>query len=597
MAKRNKIKIDEDAKFDKGQFNRSLKIFSYMLPYKWSFIIGMVLLFLGSGIFLAIMKVPGEIFNIIDGQSKYDISVNQLFIALVILLGLQSLLSFLRVQLFAIVSEKSTASLRRELYEKLITLDIPFFEKNRVGELTSRISNDVAQVHNVLSITLAEFFRQIIILVGGIGLIIYTMPRLALIMLFTFPVVVIAAMFFGRYIRDLMKARQDELAQTNVVVEETIQNIQDVKTYTNEKYEVNRYVERLNNAVRVALKAATMRGLFSSFIILVMFGALFFIMWRAAIMVQNGDMYSGDLVDFVVYTGLIGAAIASLGSFYTQLVSAIGASDRLLDIMQEDSEINLTAAPQDDVRFSGALSFNSVSFHYPTRPDIEVLKNISFSVQPGERIALVGASGAGKSTIMQLLLQFYHTSNGNISIDGKDITDYALSDYRRNFGLVPQEVLLFGGTIKENIAYGNPDATEEQIIEAAKQANAWNFISSFPEGLETLVGERGVKLSGGQRQRVAIARAILKNPAILLLDEATSALDAESEKAVQEALDNLMENRTSIVIAHRLSTIRNVDCIYVIEDGKIIEKGTHNELAAIEGGAYNTLAKLQFEIQ
>lgn len=597
MARRNKIKIDEDAKFEKNQFKRSLKIFSYMLPYKWAFIIGMVLLFLGSGIFLAIMKVPGEIFNIIDGTSEYDISINQLFVVLVVLLGLQSLFSFLRVQLFAIVSEKSTASLRRELYEKLITLNIPFFEKNRVGELTSRISNDIAQVHNVLSITLAEFFRQIIILVGGIGLIIFTMPRLALIMLFTFPVVVIAAMFFGRYIRTLMKERQDEIAQTNVVVEETIQNIQEVKSYTNEKFEVGRYVERLDNAVRVALKAATMRGLFSSFIILVMFGALFFIMWQAAKMVQSGTMQSGDLVDFVVYTGLIGAAIASLGSFYTQLVSSIGASDRLLDIMEEEGEINLEETVTKKTTFQGELAFNNVSFEYPTRQDMQVLKNVSFKVKKGERIALVGASGAGKSTIMQLLLQFYNTSSGSITVDNKNINEYALSDYRKNFGLVPQEVLLFGGSIRENIAYGNPEATEKEIIEAAKQANAWEFISSFPEGLETLVGERGVKLSGGQRQRVAIARAILKDPAILLLDEATSALDAESEKAVQEALDKLMENRTSIVIAHRLSTIRNVDCIYVIENGEIVEKGTHDELAGREGGAYNALAKLQFEIQ
>lgn len=583
-------------KLTKENLSKSLQLFKYVLPYKWAFIMGMVMLTLGSLIFVGIMKVPGEIFNVIENNSRFDISLNQLFLVLTVLLVLQAVFSFFRVQLFAIVSEKSIASVRQDLYERLISLPLPFFEERRVGELTSRISNDVTQVQSAMSTTLAEFIRQIIVFIGGVAIIVFTMPRLALLILLTFPLVVIAAMFFGKYIRKLMKERQDKIAQTNVVVEETMQNIQDVKSYTNEWFEVGRYASYLKESVQIALSAAKMRGLFAAFIILVMFGALFFIMWRAAIMVQSGDMLKGDLVDFVVFTGIIGGAIASLGSLYTQLVSAVGSSERILEILNESPEIELRTTKkltQED-RFTGDISFENVHFSYPTRPDIEVLKGIDLKVPHGQKIALVGASGAGKSTIAQLLLQFYKITDGKITVDGQNIYDYDLTKYRQNLAIVPQEVMLFGGTIKENIQYGTPDATDAEIEAAAKKANALEFINSFPEGMDTIVGERGVKLSGGQRQRIAIARAILKDPAILILDEATSALDAESEKVVQEALEVLMQNRTSIIIAHRLATIRNVDRIYVLEDGHVVESGTHDELSHVENGVYNTLAKLQF---
>lgn len=601
----------EKKSLNKERLNQGLRIFRYVLPYKWPFIMGMLSLVVGSLIFLVIMLVPGEMLNILNGASTEGLSsiserlpgnsglgmnINQLFLAAMILLGVQGLLSFWRVNLFAIVSEKGMANLRTDIYGKLIGLSIPFFEKRRVGELTSRITTDVTQVQNVISVTLAEFIRQIIILFGGIAIIVFTMPRLALTMLLTFPVVVVGAMFFGRYIRRLMKARQDQLAETNVVVEETMQTIQTVKAYTNEWFEVGRYTQKLQGAVDLALKAAKMRGLFAAFIIFVMFGALFFIMWRAALMVQAGTLDPGDLVHFVVFTGTIGAAIASLGNFYTEIVSAIGATERIFDILDENSEIEPLTEPTENIRLNGAIRYEQVHFTYPTRPDIDVLKGIDLEIQPGKKIALVGASGSGKSTIVALLQRFYPLVDGKITIGGTDIKDLPLSAYRRNIGIVPQEVLLFGGTIRENILYGKPDAEEAEIVDAAKKANAWEFISGFPEGLDTIVGERGVKLSGGQRQRVAIARAILKDPAILLLDEATSSLDAESERLVQAALDGLMEGRTSIIIAHRLSTIREVDQIYVIDDGKIVEQGTHQELSLQEDGVYNNLAKLQFEM-
>lgn len=599
MARNRTDRVEgEQRKLSGEKLRRSLKVFQYVLPYKWPFIWGMFFLAIGSLLFLAIMKLPGEILNIISGESKYRLTTTGAFVAVIILLAVQSVFSYLRVQLFAVVSEKSMAALRRDLYQKLVTLGIPFLEERRVGELTSRITSDVTQVQGVVSLTLAEFIRQIIVFLGGVFIIIFTMPKLALIMLATIPIVVVSAMFFGRYIRKLMRARQDQLAATNVVVEETMQSIQTVKAYTNEDFEVKRYGQSLTEMVRISLKAAQMRGLFAAFIIFVMFGALFFIIWQAAQMVEKGEMLKGDLLDFAVFTGIIATAIASLGNFYTEIVSAIGATERILDILDQPSEVTVQTLDHKETqqRFSGEISYRDVHFAYPSRLDVPVLKGVSFDIPAGSRIALVGASGGGKSTIMQLLLQFYTLGSGEILVDGESIYGYDLTLYRKNIGIVPQEVLLFGGTIRENIIYGKPDAAEEEIIAAARQANAWDFIQSFPEGLDTLVGERGVKLSGGQRQRIAIARAILKDPAILLLDEATSSLDAESEKLVQEALNKLMVGRTSIIIAHRLATVRDVDCIYVLDNGTIIEKGTHEELSAIEDGAYNALAKLQFEL-
>ncbi len=587
---------EEKPKLSKDKLRRALKLYSYVLPHKWAFIAGMVFLSLGSAIFLAIMKLPGAILDAVNGSHSNGMSIERIVSLLFILLGIQALFSYIRVRLFAVVSERSMAALRNDLYAKLITLDIPFFEERRVGELTSRITNDITQVQGVISITLAEFIRQIIIFIGGVVIIVVTMKTLALILLATVPIVMVLAMVFGRYVRKLMKARQDQLAEANVIVEETMQSIQSVKAYTNEGFELGRYSRQVNTTVNTSLQAAHMRGLFAAFIIFVMFGALFFIIWRAAIMVQSGVLTEGSLIDFTVYAAIIGGAIASLGSFYTEIVSAVGATDRILDILEQPSEVAVAPAEtQAHSRFEGKVEFQEVHFSYPTRKDVEVLKGINLKIQPGQRIALAGPSGAGKSTIIQLLLQFYKPDSGTILVDERPANEYDLRAYRQNMAIVPQEVMLFGGTIRDNILYGKPGATDEEVIEAARQANAWDFISAFPDGLDTIVGERGVKLSGGQRQRVAIARAILKDPAILLLDEATSSLDAESEKAVQEALDKLMQGRISIIIAHRLSTIREADCICVIDGGRIVEQGTHAELSQLQDGIYNSLARLQFQ--
>lgn len=593
----NKDKAENSAKpkFSKEKFQKNGYIFRYLIPYRVPFFLGMLVLSAGSILFLLIMKLPGEVFNILDKKPTYPITLNQLFLSILLLLGIQSVLSYFRISLFAIVSEKSMATLRSDLFKKMISLPIPWIEEQRVGELTSRITNDVTQIQGALATTVAEFLRQIIILVGGILFIVFAMPRLALIMLGTFPLVVFAAMYFGKHIRKFTKERQDELAQTNVVVEETMQNIRTVKAFTNEWFELKRYASHLNKVVNLALKAATMRGLFASFIVFVMFGALFFIMWQAALMVENGTLVKGDLVNFIIFTGIIGGAIASLGTFYTELITALGAGERIVDILQMPGERNIDSSKPISKRFQGKIDFSEVFFAYPSRPEKMVLKGIDLNVNPGERIALVGMSGAGKSTMTQLLMQFYKADTGQIFIDNLPVQEYDLSDLRGNMAIVPQDVMLFGGSIKDNIAYGNPSASDSDIMEAAKKANAWEFIEGFPLKMETIVGERGVKLSGGQKQRVAIARAILKDPAILILDEATSSLDAESERLVQEALQVLMVGRTSIIIAHRLATIKDVNQIYVLENGTIAEKGTHQELLQNENGLYTSLAKLQFE--
>jgi ABC-type multidrug transport system fused ATPase/permease subunit len=572
------------------------KIFRFIRPYRFAFGFGLVLLFVSSITFMVFPYLSGLMVDIASGEKEMPYSLVDVGWILALILVVQGAVSYFRIYLFSIVSEKGIADVRRALYEKLISMPMSFFEHARVGELVSRLTADVEKLYNAFSITLAEFLRQIIILLAGIIFLAFRAPQLSLIMLATFPVVIIGAMFFGRFIRKLSKERQEELAESNNILNETMQAIQAVKAFTNELFESVRYSNRINRVVGMSLKYARWRALFSVFIVTFLFGALFFIIWQGAMMVQDGTMSVGVLIEFVAYTAIIGASIAGLGNFYTELLGAIGATERIREILLEDQEIDIQHAGQiPDAPVKGHIEYKNVRFRYPTRPDIEVLKDLSLKVEPGQKVALVGTSGAGKSTIVQLLLRFYKIDEGDILVDGQSISTFNTTAYRRNIAIVPQEVILFGGSIRENILYGNPNAAEEAIIEAAKKANAWDFIQTFPEGLDTLVGERGVKLSGGQRQRIAIARAILKDPAILLLDEATSSLDAESEKVVQDALATLMEGRTSIIIAHRLATIRDVDQIFVIENGQIIEQGTHTELSQQEEGAYNTLAKLQFE--
>lgn len=588
---------------------RTLKIFRFVLPYRATFLVGMGFLVLSNLTTLTFPLLIGKMSEVIEGKSPY--TINQVTGVFVVILVLQAIFSFLRIYTFTQVSERAMRDVRRALYAKIITLPIPFFEQRRVGELMSRVTSDVTQLQDVLSITLAEFFRQIFTLVIGIGIILFISTKLTLFMLATFPVLVVAALFFGRFIRKISKQAQDELAKTNVVVEETMQSINVVKAFTNERYEVGRYTTALQRVVSVALKAATFRGAFVSFIIFGLFGAIVAVVWYGAQLVGDGELILSDLLTFLFYTAFIGGSVGGLGDIYAQIQKTIGASERILEILEEKSEVELgkeqgagskelknsQSAIPNSKSVNGHVEFRRVGFRYPSRPDVAVLRDLSLTVRAGEKIALVGHSGAGKSTIVQLLMRYYAVGEGEIRVDGRNVLDYDITDLRQNIAIVPQEVMLFGGTIFENIAYGNPQATEADVRDAARKANALEFIEHFPEGFQTVVGERGVKLSGGQRQRVAIARAILKDPAILILDEATSSLDAESERLVQDALDGLMEGRTTLIIAHRLATIRSVDRIYVIRDGQVAEQGTHDELARYDEGIYANLVKLQFEVE
>lgn len=593
MAKKRgtALEPEEKRKLNKQNLSKLGGIFRFLMPYKLAFISGLVFLLFSSLTLLTFPFVAGKLIDTAQGSTWIVNDVNSIALILIGILAVQSIFSFFRVWLFALVSERSMRDIRQQLYSRLVRLPMTFFDKRRTGELISRITADVSQLQDTFSTTLAELFRQIVTLVAGIGFLLFNTPKLTVFMLGTFPVLILIAMFFGRFIRKLSKKTQDELAAANVIVEETLQSISTVKSFVGEAYESARYGKGLNAVVGVALTTAKYRGAFISFIIFALFGGIVAVMWYGASLVADGQMSVGELVSFVLYTTFIGGSIAGLGDIYSQLQKAIGSSERVLEIMDEEPEAEFGETSES---FDGRIEFSEVGFRYPTRPEVEVLKNVSFRVESGEKVALAGHSGAGKSTIIQLLLRFYEAEKGTIQIDGRDVRDWDLKVLRSKIGIVPQEVLLFGGTIRENIAYAKPGATEEEIILAAKKANAWQFITQFPEGLGTLVGERGVKLSGGQRQRVAIARAILKDPAILILDEATSSLDAESESLVQQALDELMKGRTTLIIAHRLATIRKVDRIYALSEGRIVEQGSHKELLADEGGFYANLVRLQF---
>ena len=422
-----------------------------------------------------------------------------------------------------------------------------------------------------------------------------TSLKLTLFMLMILPVIMILVVLFGRYIRKLSKLAQKQVADSNVIVEETLQGIQSVKAFTNEFFEMLRYKQKTVEIAQTGIKNGKLRGAFSSFTILGLFGAMVAVIWKGAHLLATGELATGELFSFVIYSMFIGGTIGGMADVFARVQKFIGATEDLLEIFNEPVEEvgEITSLPPDQV-LHGSIRFDTLSFSYPTRTETEVLHEISVTIKPDTLVALVGPSGAGKSTFVSLLLRLYEPTQGHILFDERDNLSIPISALRSQMAIVPQDIFLFGGTIRENIAYGKTGATNEMIIEAARKANAWDFINQFPEGLETLVGERGTQLSGGQRQRIAIARAVLKDPKILILDEATSSLDSESERLVQDALEKLMKGRTSIVIAHRLSTIRQADNILVLNNGQIIEQGTHEELLLVKDGLYRNLSGLQF---
>ena len=577
------------SKNKKLSLKRASRLFQYIKPYRVEFSFGLFFLLLSTAASLIFPALMGQLVD--SASDKLISNINEIAIALLVLFALQAIFSYFRIVLFVNVTEKTLAVIRQETYAHLIKLPMNFFSKRRVGELNSRIASDISLLQETFTTDLAEFIRQILIVIGGIAFLSFTSVKLTLFMLAIIPAMMLAAVFFGKYIKRFSKQVQEKVAESNTIIEETLQGISNVKAFTNEFFEINRYTKKTNEVMNIAKKGGRYRGAFASFIIFCLFGSIVAVIWYGVLMINSNELSIGELFTFILYSVFIGASVGGMADIYAKLQKAIGATEHLMDILDEEKEdINST---YDAEAVRGQIQFKDLSFAYPNRADVQVLKNLNFTVKQGQNIALVGPSGAGKTTLTSILFGFYKIEEGQITIDNKNIEDYDLHFLRKQIAIVPQDVLLFGGTIKENIAYGKLDANDEEIEEAAQKANALNFINDFPEKMDTLVGERGIQLSGGQRQRIAIARALLKNPSILILDEATSALDSESEKLVQEAMDILMKGRTSIVIAHRLSTIKNADCILVLENGQIIEQGTHQELTG-NGGLYSQLSDLQF---
>lgn len=588
------------AKLSKESLKRSMRLFRYMSSKdRWLFGLGTLFLGITAGASILFPKLLGDMMDGIfiygkDGvsqapdQSKLE-EIAQYFVYLFVV---QAVFSFLRISIYVRVTEGMTFGLRKDLFRSVIGQNMHFFGTQRTGEILSRFSSDIAQIQDTFTTNLAMFIRQILIMLLGVVLIFNTSTTLALYMLASIPVVIIVALFFGKFIRSLSKEVQDITAENNTIVEESITGITNVKAYTNEAFELDRYTENSNYLRKESIKRGYWRGAFSSFIIVCLFGAIVWLTFMGLGMVRDGQMGIGELFNFMLLTTFVGTSIGGMAEQFVQIQKTLGAVERVLDIIDSPTESNDS---NNELSSLKGLHFKDVSFSYPSRPESEVLKQISFELKPGKTTALVGPSGSGKSTIASLIYQFYHPTLGEILMDNKPVSEYDLNQYRKQFALVPQEVILFGGSIYDNIKYGRPDAREEEIHQAAKEAYAWDFIQGFPEGFNTLVGDRGMKLSGGQKQRIAIARAILRNPKFLILDEATSALDSESEFEVQKALQTLMKDRTSLIIAHRLSTIKNADSIIVLKNGLVLEEGNHESLMQLSSGVYRQMIEKQLE--
>lgn len=594
------------ARLNRENLRAAARLLAYLRPHRGLLLAACGALILSSLLSLCFPFLAGSLMDAAaPGGAAHSPAwlphnINWVALLMLAVLAVQATSTFFHSTTMTKVGQRAVADLRRDTYARLICLPMAFFGQRRVGELNSRISADLTQIESTLIMAVPQFLRQILLLLGGITLIAATSGRLTLIMLASIPPVIALAVVFGRKMRGNSREAQDKLAETGIIVEETLQGIFNVKAFVNEAFEIGRYGRSMDAYLRVALAGARLRGAFVAFIVFSLFGCIVLVLWSGASLLQNGSITIGQMTRFVLYTAFVAGAMGQFADLYSQVQKAAGATQRVRELLLEKPEFAIpsalenpqTATPLPPLR--GAVEFHNVHFHYASRPEVEVLKGISFQVRPGEKIALVGPSGSGKSTIISLLLRFYDPQTGEIRMDGRPAPDYPLAWLRNQMSIVPQEALLFGGGIYENIAYGRPGATEAEIMAAARQAHAHEFIAPFPEGYQTLVGERGVKLSGGQRQRVAIARAILKDPAILILDEATSSLDSESERLVQLALDRLMEGRTTFIIAHRLATVRRADRIAVIQDGRLVESGTHAELYQRADGLYRHLAELQF---
>ncbi len=608
MAKRRNglSKDTEDipkAKLSKANFKKSFRLFRYLGTSKWLFVLGMLFIAGTAAVGLYFPVAAGKMFGYLGSTGmnaeQFSHLVSGTGLELLILLVVQGLVSFGRVYTFSIVTENILKGLRTDTFSKLVQMPMTFFSKNQVADLSSRVATDINVISEAFTVSIAEVIRQSIVGVGGLCLLVYfTSWDVAKWFIVIIPPITLIAIVYGKKIRGYSKALQDKISESSVIVSEALTGITSVKAFTNEYLEIGKYEKVTSEIRKFGIKYGVMRGAFFAFIIMCVFGSIFFILYKMLLLINAGELTTENFGKFMMLSLFVAGSIGGLPEQLGSIQRALGATDRVFEIIDSQNEhINLAHTNNLNLnRVKGDLEFRNIQFTYPTRPDFPVLKDVSFTVQAGQTVALVGSSGSGKSTLASMALRFYEPNAGEYVIDGKKSTDYDLTEFRDQIAIVPQDVLLFGGSIKENILYGKPNATEEEVMDAAKQANAYDFIMAFPDKFDTMVGDRGIQLSGGQRQRVAIARAVLKNPSILILDEATSSLDSESERLVQEALDKLMVGRTSIVIAHRLSTIRNADKIVVLQKGEVAEIGTHQELMSNDRGLYQKLNKLQLEV-
>jgi ABC transporter fused permease/ATP-binding protein len=527
--------------------------------------------------------------NLAEGGTASDF--NQAAAILVVLFLVQSVFSMLRSWLYTVAGERVVARLREHLFSAIIGQEIGFFDQRRTGELTNRLASDTTVLQNTVTVNVSMALRFTVTGLGGLGLLIYMSPRLAVVSMAVVPVVAIGATVYGRLLRRISTKVQDALAQSTEIAEETISGVRTVRAFAQEQQETARYNVAVQKSYRLAARRALYAGFFQGGLSFAGYSAIALVVWWGGGMVADKAMTLGDLTAFLLYTVMVAFSLGALSGLWGDFMKAAGASQRVFELLDRHSPLEHSdGAVLENI--SGEIRFESVDFCYPTRPDVPVLTEFDLAVSPGQVVALVGPSGSGKSTVAQLLARFYDPKGGVVTVDGHPLTDLDAKALRRHIGTVAQEPTLFATSITNNIRYGRPDASMEDVIAAATAANAHDFVSEFPEGYETQVGERGVRLSGGQKQRVAIARALLKDPKILILDEATSALDSESEHLVQEALDRLMQGRTTLVIAHRLSTVREADQVFVLDRGRVVEHGDHSSLIAA-GGLYERLVKRQ----
>jgi subfamily B ATP-binding cassette protein MsbA len=579
---------------DRKAFTGYTRLLRFVRPYWKLLALAGVILTINSIAGLALpMVVRFVVDSALVAQSLF--LLNRVTMLLLGLFALQAVLGFGQAYLLGWTGERVVANLRTTLYAHLQAMPLRFFANTRIGELLSRLGNDVTTIQNAVTDTLLSLLSNTIMLIGGIVIIFAMAWRLTLVMLAVVPLAVVGMIILGRLVRRLSKQVQDALADTSATAEETLNGIRIVKSFAREPYEVNRYGEGVERLFRISVERVRLNAILGPIIGLIAFSAIALVLWFGSREVIAGRLTPGQLISFLLYTMMVASPIASFTGLYSQFQRALGASERVFELLDTPPEM------QDDPdaivlpRIHGEVCFENVSFDYgDVDAAREVLREIQLSVAPGQVTALVGPSGAGKTTLVNLVPRFYDPTEGRITVDGHDVRGLKMSSLREQIGIVPQETALFSGSVFDNIRYGKLDATREQVEEAARAANAHDFITELPNGYDTLVGERGVKLSGGQRQRVAIARALLKNPRILILDEATSSLDSESEQAVQEALERLMADRTTFVIAHRLSTITNADWIVVLDGGRIVEQGDHETLLAREDGLYRRMHALQF---